>query len=89
MRILTSFLIVLITLVAATSCKGSESDTISLQRVKGYYGTKATNSFIFTAAGDYGSSKDTTGTLDLISRSDASRNLALGDLSYTDAPKSG
>jgi hypothetical protein len=43
---------------------------------------------VFTAAGDYGSSKATTATLDLIARSDAGFNLALGNLSYTDAPES-
>ncbi len=39
--------------------------------------------FVFTAAGDYGSSNDTTATLDLIARSGPSFNLALGDLSYS------
>jgi hypothetical protein len=41
------------------------------------------NTFVFTAAGDYGSSNGTTATLDLIARSGASFNLALGDLSYS------
>jgi hypothetical protein len=39
--------------------------------------------FIFTAAGDYGTNDETTATLDRIARSGASFNLALGDLSYS------
>jgi 3',5'-cyclic AMP phosphodiesterase CpdA len=41
------------------------------------------SAFVFTAAGDYGVTDDTTATLDLIARSGASFNLALGDLSYS------
>jgi hypothetical protein len=44
----------------------------------------AEQGFIFTAAGDYGSSADTTATLELIARSGAAFHLALGDLSYDD-----
>jgi len=39
--------------------------------------------FVFTTAGDYGFSDDTSVTLDLIARSGASFHLALGDLSYS------
>src|SRR5581483_8465355 len=39
-------------------------------------------SFIFTAAGDYGSTSNTDGVLDGIAASGAQFNLALGDLSY-------
>jgi hypothetical protein len=43
--------------------------------------------FVFTAAGDYGSSRDAAATLDGIGRSGASFNLALGDLSYSKMPE--
>jgi PKD repeat protein len=39
-------------------------------------------SFVFTASGDYGKTKATTANLQLIARSGASFNLALGDLGY-------
>src|SRR5918997_3766812 len=81
-------LIALITLAAATGCRGQESETASHRTTEDANIPNAASSFIFTAAGDYGSSKDATATLDLIERSDASFNLALGDLSYTDAPES-
>jgi hypothetical protein len=88
MRSLTSILIALITFVAAMGCEGPESERSSKPTAEDPNATEAAGSFVFTAAGDYGSSKDTTATLDLIARSDASFNLALGDLSYTDAPES-
>ncbi len=64
---------------------GSETPTRTTERADA---NGPADSFVFTAAGDYGSSKATTATLDLIARSDAGFNLALGDLSYTDAPES-
>jgi hypothetical protein len=79
MRILSSFLIALI--AAAAGCQGPGSKTTSQT-------TEPASSFTFTAAGDYGYSKDTIATLELMARSDASLKLALGDLSYTDAPES-
>lgn len=81
MRILSSFLIALITLAAATSCQGPTGETTSQT-------TGPASGFTFTAAGDYGFSKDATATLDLMARSGANFNLALGDLSYTDAAES-
>ena len=86
MRSLTCFLITLITFVAAMGCQGPE--TSSKPTTEDTKVSEAASSFVFTAAGDYSSSKDTTATLDLIARSGASFNLALGDLSYTDAPES-
>ena len=79
--ILGPFLIVLIALAAAISCRGPESHTTSQTTVPA-------SGFVFTAAGDYGSSRDTSATLDRIARSGANFNLALGDLSYTDASES-
>ena len=81
MRNLISLSIVLITLAVTMGCQGTSSETTSRT-------TERPSSFVFTAAGDYGSSKDTTAALDLIARSGASFNLALGDLSYADAPES-
>src|SRR3712207_2616634 len=78
MRTPSFFLIALIIFAAVTSCQGPGSQTTSET-------TEAASSFTFTAAGDYGSSKDATATLNLMVRSGASFNLALGDLSYTDA----
>jgi hypothetical protein len=63
------------------SCRGPASDTTPQP-------IEPTSGFVFTAAGDYGFSKDTTATLDLMARSGADFNLALGDLSYTDAAES-
>src|SRR3712207_298033 len=88
MRFPFFFLIAQIIFAAAIGCQGPESETSSKPTAEDANGTEAAGSFVFTAAGDYGSSKDTTATLDLIARSGASFNLALGDLSYTDAPES-
>ena len=44
----------------------------------------AGSSFIFTAGGDFGSSSNTTASLDLIASSGASFSFALGDLSYNE-----
>src|SRR5438128_11271622 len=44
--------------------------------------TRATSSFIFTAAGDYGQTSNTTAVLSYIPGSGASFNLGLGDLNY-------
>ena len=43
--------------------------------------------FVFTAAGDYGSSDAALATLDLVVTSQARFHLALGDLSYGDEPE--
>src|SRR5918998_1587490 len=83
-----TLLIALVTLATATGCRGQESETASHRTTEDADATGAASSFVFTAAGDYGSSKDATATLNLIAHSDASFNLALGDLSYTDAPES-
>jgi hypothetical protein len=83
---LTTLLIALITIVAAMSCQGPE--TSSKPTTEDTKVSEAASGFVFTAAGDYGSSKVTTATLDLIARSGANFNLALGDLSYTDASES-
>jgi len=42
-----------------------------------------TNSFIFTAAGDYGFSSDAAATLQLVGSTSPAFTLALGDLSYS------
>jgi hypothetical protein len=81
MRVLSSFLVALIALGAATGCQEPAAETTSQT-------AEPASSFAFIAAGDYGSSADTTATLDLMARSGASFNLALGDLSYSDAPES-
>jgi hypothetical protein len=87
MRLMPFLLTTLIAVTVAVGCQDSGSRTPS--RTTGSAdATGAAGNFVFTAAGDYGSSKDTTATLDLIARSEASFNLALGDLSYTDAPES-
>jgi hypothetical protein len=88
MRLRFPLLIALVTLAAVTGCQGQESGTASHRTTEDADATDAASRFVFTAAGDYGSSKDATATLDLIARSDTSFNLALGDLSYTDAPES-
>jgi hypothetical protein len=88
MKLRFPLLIILITLAATTGCRDQESQTASHRATEDADATDAARSFVFTAAGDYGSSKDATATLNLIARSDASFNLALGDLSYTDAPES-
>src|SRR5918992_5798607 len=88
MRSLTSSLIALVAFAAAMGCQGPASETSSNPTTEDANVTEAADSFVFTAAGDYGFNKDTTATLDLIARSGASFNLALGDLSYTDAPES-
>jgi hypothetical protein len=88
MRLGLPLVIAMITLAAATGCQGPESETASHRTTEDANATDAASGFVFTAAGDYGSSKDTTATLDFIARSDVSFNLALGDLSYTDAPES-
>ena len=80
MRTLSSFLIALMAIAVVVSCQGAGVKTTPQT-------TEPASSFTFTAAGDYGSSKDTTATLDLMARSDATFNLALGDLSYSDAPE--
>ncbi len=79
MRRLTSFLIAVITFAAAMGCQGPRSETSSKPTTEDTSITEAASRFVFTAAGDYGASKDTTATLDLIARSSASFNLALGD----------
>jgi hypothetical protein len=81
MRILSSLMVALIAIAVAAGCRGPGSETTSQT-------TEPASGFAFTAAGDYGSGKDTTATLDLMARSGASFNLALGDLSYSDAPES-
>src|SRR3712207_6203652 len=88
MRSLTSSLIAVITFAAAMGCQGPGSETSSKPTTEDANVTEVAGSFVFTAAGDYGSSTDTTATLDLIAHSGASFNLALGDLSYRDAPES-
>jgi hypothetical protein len=52
------FLIALIALAAATSCQGPGPKTTPQT-------TEPASGFVFTAAGDYGSSTDTTANLDL------------------------
>ena len=81
MKILASLLIIPATLAVVTGCQGSRSEPTPPT-------SKSDSAFVFTAAGDYGSKEDTTATLDLVARSGASFNLALGDLSYTDAQES-
>jgi hypothetical protein len=88
MRIATSLLVILTVLITVMGCEAPQSDTSSESNTRETDASDADSSFIFTAAGDYGSSKDATATLDLIERSGASFNIALGDLSYTDAPES-
>jgi hypothetical protein len=72
----------LVAFVAVTGCQGPAEQTDPEET------TEVARSVVFTAAGDYGSSADTTATLDLMARSGADFNLALGDLSYADAPES-
>ena len=76
-KTLILFSTALIALAAATSCRASSESTPQAP--------DPDSGFVFTAGGDYGSDEDATATLDLIARSGASFNLALGDLSYTDA----
>src|SRR3712207_5352658 len=87
MRLVLLLSTVLVVFAVAVGCADGESGksprTIGSGETDG-----STGSFAFTAAGDYGSSKDASATLDLIARSGADFNLALGDLSYTDAPES-
>ncbi len=79
-KIIAFSLLAMITLAVATSCRASQEPTPQT--------SESASSFVFTAAGDYGSNDDATATLALIARSNASFNLALGDLSYTDAAES-
>jgi hypothetical protein len=43
--------------------------------------------FVFTAAGDYGTTPEAAATLDLVRRSSARFHLALGDLAYNNEPE--
>ncbi len=79
MRHLPYFLITLMVFAVAVGCQDSGSRTPA-RTTEPADGTGPRGSFVFTAAGDYGSSRATTATLDLIARSDAGFNLALGDL---------
>lgn len=47
----------------------------------------ATDGFVFTAAGDYGTSAEASATLDLIGKSAARFHLALGDFAYNSEPE--
>ena len=78
-RKLVALFVALMALTIAVGC-GADSGNIPDT-------TKSANGFVFTAAGDYGSSKDTTATLERIARSGADFNLALGDLSYANTPE--
>ena len=64
-------------LVALTAC-GSHA-AISSRAVSA--------GFVFTAAGDYGTSPEAAATLDLVRRSSARFHLALGDLAYNNEPE--
>lgn len=86
MRLLPLLLAAFVVLAVAMGCGDSGSGTPPRTTGSGETDGSA-GGFVFTAAGDYGSSKDTTATLDLIARSDADFNLALGDLSYADVPE--
>jgi hypothetical protein len=70
-RILMLLSVITLTSVAMVCCQKLKPEEAS------------NNTFVFTAAGDYGTNNDTTASLDLIVRSGASFNLALGDLSYS------
>jgi len=64
-------------LVALTAC--SRQAATSSQAVSA--------DFVFTAAGDYGTSPGAAATLDLVRRSSARFHLALGDLAYNNEPE--